>query len=112
MSLVLNIRGKVAICVQKFKDGSEINQALKSGEIVIEEAIIPFILQEGGHGDIAQICADQPLWIGINYFGAGALSDQVFEIISIISKPFMGSIYIEKENLKVFIATFCMAALQ
>ncbi len=50
------VKGKVWIKIQNLKDGNEITKTMPSGEIVMGDVKIPFILQKVAKGSVNDIC--------------------------------------------------------
>lgn len=110
----LNVTGDVILWIQNLRDGNEVTSTMQSGEFVVDDVVIPFILQRTVYGKIAQIGTGQPIHITLRCFEKSRstpFARQGYVSILVTTKPVQMYVYIKEDRLKNFFATFCMAAI-
>lgn len=62
---MFEIKGNVTFHIQNLRDGNEITSTMQSGEMVINETVIPFIMQRRVSGRIKDMRTKSPTYLGV-----------------------------------------------
>jgi len=104
-----------SFCIKNLKEGNELTSTMKSGELVVNDVCIPFVLRKISYGRIND-------WLGektqtdIHAIIFDQLRPTLFTkngYVSVQLGTRMGMIYvyIKKELLKDFFSAICMASI-
>ena len=104
-----------SFCIKNLKDGNELTSTMKSGELVVNDVCIPFVLQKISCGRIND-------WLGekTQTYIHVTISDQLrptlftkngYVSVQLGTRMGMIYVYIKKELLKDFFSAVCMSAI-
>lgn len=104
-----------SFCIKNLKDGNELTSTMKSGELVVNDVYIPFVLQKISYGKIND-WLDEKTQTDIHAIVFDQLRPTLFTkngYVSVQLGTRMGMIYvyIKKEFLKDFFSAVCMSAI-
>ena len=111
---MFQMAGEVVLRIQNLKKGNAITKTMKSGEIVIGDLVIPFVLQRLIMGRVNDIGSEAPLLMDVTYYEqrpSTRFTKQGYGSVSIRCGQNQVFVYIKKEMLQQFFSAFWMDAM-
>ena len=105
----LAIKGDVIFSLQNMKKGNAVTNTMKSGEIVVNDTVIPIILQNVARGKIKNMKSETPAVLTVMIFNS--LRTTPHTRLGYISVQLGGNhcmiyVYIKKEHIKNLLGAF------
>jgi hypothetical protein len=103
-----------SFCIKNLKDGNELTNTMKSGELVINDVSIPFVLQRVSYGRVNEMLNNFSTDISIiihDQLRSTLFTKNGYVSIQLANSIGMIWLYIKKEFLKEFFSAICMASL-
>ncbi|NTW26778.1 MAG: hypothetical protein HGA36_00410 [Candidatus Moranbacteria bacterium] len=103
-----------SFCIKNLKDGNKLTSTMKSGELVVNDVSVPFVLQRVSYGRVNEMLEKFSTDIGIiihDQLRSTLFTKNGYISIQLTNRMGMIWVYIKKEFLKEFFSAICMASL-
>ena len=102
-------------CIKNLKSDNELTSTMKSGELVVNDVSIPFVLQRVSYGRVSDMLENFQTDISIivhEQLRSTLFTKNGYVSIQLMNRMGMIWVYIKKEFLKDFFSAICIASLQ